>query len=229
MSESPGSFPFCPGLCILQALLSGEAGKPEQFLKRSSGKIFSVVFVSAKDSVSKEQDAKGFGVLLRNSLRCIKNKGCTKYKIQYNHYYSEDLADGFSHRQFSIFATFFQVLIQFELDRQNKSNEYRFAILFTRSPGRHHRHHAHGLLITIGADTANGFYLADGSVLAYHKAHVYGTINAHTSCAGRVSHVLLDKVHHGFITTLKFRLLLYHCKDLVLIFNDNFFNRFFKH
>src|SRR5687768_15762679 len=102
-------------------------------LKHSSRKKFPIVFISPEESISVQDDPEGFGVLFGNFFRGIKNKGCTKYKIQYNHYYSEDLADGFSHRQFPILATFFQVLIQFELDRQNKSNEYRFAILFTRS------------------------------------------------------------------------------------------------
>src|SRR5688572_27005502 len=220
MSESPGSFPFCPGLCILQALLSGEAGKPEQFLKRSSGKIFSVVFVSAKDSVSKEQDAKGFGVLLRNSLRCIKNKGCTEYEIQYNHYYSEDLADGFCDHQFPLFATIVQSLVQFEFNGKNKAYKYGFSILFSRSPGWHHRYHAHGFLIAVSADTANGFYFADGSVFAHNEAHINGTVNAHTPRTGGISHILFDEIHHSFVTALKFRLLLNHSEDLVFVLFD---------
>lgn len=83
-----------------------------------------------------------------------------------------------------------KALVQFEFDRQYETNEYGFSILFSRSPRRHHRYHADSFLVEVGAQTADHLNLADRSVLAHDEAYIYCTVNAHTSCTGRIADVL---------------------------------------
>ncbi|HET9054859.1 MAG TPA: hypothetical protein VFM90_11830, partial [Cyclobacteriaceae bacterium] len=67
---------------------------PEIFDQHSSHPVFAVILIGAVESVHKQENSEGHCILRRNSLFGYKkNKGCTEYEIQYNHYYSEDLTD----------------------------------------------------------------------------------------------------------------------------------------
>src|SRR5690606_38740059 len=82
-------------------------------------------------------------------------------------------------------------LVQLELDWKDKSHEYRFSILFSRLPRRHHRYHAHSFFVAVRADSSDCFHFANTTVFAHNEADINGTINTHTARTRRIPHILL--------------------------------------